>query len=42
MATAHRSPTTLDPPALADRHWSEVAAVLDDPESLGVVFQPMA
>jgi EAL domain-containing protein (putative c-di-GMP-specific phosphodiesterase class I) len=42
MATAHRSPTTLDSPPLADRGWSEVAAVLDNPEALGVVFQPIA
>ena len=42
MATAHRSPTTLAAPPLADRGWSEVAAVLDDPEALGVVFQPIA
>jgi EAL domain-containing protein (putative c-di-GMP-specific phosphodiesterase class I) len=41
MATAHRFPT-LDTPPLADRGWSEVTAVLDDPDALGVIFQPIA
>ena len=42
MATAHRFPTTLDTPQIADRGWSEVVAVLDDPRALGMVFQPIA
>jgi EAL domain-containing protein (putative c-di-GMP-specific phosphodiesterase class I) len=41
MATAHL-PTTLETPRVADHGWSEVAAVLDDPEALGMIFQPIA
>ncbi|HEY3186501.1 MAG TPA: EAL domain-containing protein, partial [Solirubrobacteraceae bacterium] len=42
MATAHRSSTTLDPRAGADRGWTEVAALMDDPAGLEMVFQPIA
>ena len=41
MATAHSFTTTPDTPRIADRGWSEVVAVLDDPCALGVVFQPI-
>jgi EAL domain-containing protein (putative c-di-GMP-specific phosphodiesterase class I) len=47
MAIAHRSPTTLDPVpgperAAPARGWEHIVSLLDEPQTLGMVYQPIA